>query len=318
MSVLRIGTRGSALAVAQTRAVADRLERKAGVEVELVTVTTKGDTSAESLASLGGSGVFAGALREALLAEECDVIVHSYKDLPTATFDGLALGAVPKRADPRDVLVARDELTLEALPDGARVGTGSPRRVAQLRAARADLEVVDIRGNVDTRIGFVESGELDAVVLAAAGLDRLGRSSAATDVFPLSAWPTAPAQGALALEVRERDAHGDSALARALFTVNHVTTRATATAERAVLAGLEAGCAAPVGVTSLVDDGLLFVTATVYSLDGGRSLTASHAVSLEGAAAHALLAAALEAAQRVVDELLENGAADLAPVGSAS
>jgi hydroxymethylbilane synthase len=316
MTVLRIGTRGSALAVAQTRAVADRLERKAGVEVELVTVTTQGDTSAASLASLGGSGVFASALREALLAEECDVIVHSYKDLPTAAFDGLGLGAVPKRADPRDVLVARDELTLETLPSGAKVGTGSPRRVAQLRAARGDLEVVDIRGNVDTRVGFVESGELDAVVLAAAGLDRLGRAALATDIFPLSAWPTAPAQGALALEVRESDAHGSSALARALTTVNHVTTRATATAERAVLAGLEAGCAAPVGVTSLVDDGLLFVTATVYSLDGSRSLTASHAVSLEGAAAHALLAAALEAAQRVVDELLENDAADLAPVGS--
>jgi hydroxymethylbilane synthase len=302
--------------VAQTRTVAERITRTTGIEIELVTVTTHGDTSEASLQALGGTGVFASALRESLLRDDCDLLVHSFKDLPTAKQPGIVVGAVPKRADARDALCARDGLDLAGLPEGATVGTGSPRRVAQLRRSRPDITVQDIRGNVDTRLAMVTDARLDAVILAAAGLQRLGRAESVTESFPLSAWPTAAAQGALAIETREGDARGE--LSAALAAVNHVTSRATATAERAVLAGLEAGCAAPVGVSALVEDGLFFVSATVYAPDGSQRLTSSHAVSLEGAAQHALLSAGAEAAERVVAELLADGAADLAPMGSES
>ncbi|MFJ8895416.1 hydroxymethylbilane synthase [Leifsonia sp. NPDC102414] len=314
--VLRVGTRGSALAVAQTTVVANAIAKATGSDVELITVTTHGDTSRDSLSELGGTGVFASALRDALLADECDLIVHSLKDLPTAPVQGLVIGAVPKRADARDTLCARDGLTLDELPDGARVGTGSPRRVAQLKARRPDLDVVDIRGNVDTRLGRVADGDLDAVVLAAAGLARLGRSDAVTDFFPLSNVPTAPGQGALAIEVRSADEKGRGPIATALSAVDHVTTHACVTAERHVLAGLEAGCAAPIGATAIVDDGLLFLTATVYRPDGSEQLTASHAATPESMSARHLDEAARDVGQRVVDELLGAGAADLAPLGS--
>ncbi|GAA4170114.1 hydroxymethylbilane synthase [Gryllotalpicola koreensis] len=312
---IRVGTRGSALALAQTEQIAKALGRAAGLEVELVTVTTQGDTSTAALASLGGTGVFASALREALLAGDVDVIVHSLKDLPTAAYPGLVIGAIPRRADARDVLVARDGLTLDTLPEGARVGTGSPRRVSQLGARRPDL-VVDpgLRGNIDTRMSKVGAGGLDAIILAAAGLDRLGRADAVTERFSLSDWPTAPGQGALALEVREErasDAVG-RALAAGLGAIDHATTRATVTAERAVLAGLEAGCAAPVAASAMVDDGMLFLTASVYALDGSAVLTASHAAVPDSTAALDLLAAAEEVAQRAVDELLAAGAKELA------
>jgi hydroxymethylbilane synthase len=314
--VLRVGTRGSALAVAQTTAVAEAIARATGADVELVTVTTHGDTSRESLSELGGTGVFATALRDALRADEVDLIVHSLKDLPTAKAPGLVIGAVPKRADARDTLCARDGLTLDALPEGARVGTGSPRRVAQLRSLRPDLEIVDIRGNVDTRLGRVADGDLDAVVLAAAGLGRLGRLDAVTDYFALSQVPTAPGQGALALEVREGDEKGRGPIARALQAVDHVTTHACVTAEREVLAGLEAGCAAPIAASALVDDGLLFLTATVYRPDGTERLTASHAATPDSLSAQHLDEAARDVGARVVSELLGAGAADLAPLGS--
>ena len=325
MTVLRVGTRGSALALAQTRQIADSLAKTSGLEVELVTITTHGDTTTQSLAELGGTGVFTGALRDALLNDEIDVAVHSLKDLPTAQHPDIVLAAVPRRADARDVLCARDGLTLATLPAGARVGTGSPRRVAQVLSARPDVQIVDIRGNIDTRLGRVfddvdDDRRLDGILLAAAGLGRLGRADAATQHLDLSDWPTAPGQGALALETRRHD-HGSAAtraIAKALAVVNHPTTRANVTAERSVLAGLEAGCAAPLGATALVDDGLLFVTATVYSLDGTQKLTASHAASLEGNGPSALLAAAEDAAARVVDELLDGGAAQLAPLKGAS
>lgn len=314
--VIRVGTRGSALAMAQTTTVANRMATAAGVQVEIVPITTRGDTSRESLSSLGGTGVFASALREALLAGTCDVVVHSFKDLPTLAYPGLVIGATPKRADARDVLCARDGLTLETLPEGARVGTGSPRRAAQLRARRPDLVVVDIRGNVDTRLGFVTAGELDAVVLAAAGLGRLGRlDDVATDYLELSDWPTAPGQGALAIEVREE--RHERHLATALASVNHVSTQATTAAERRVLARLEAGCAAPIGATAVVDE-LVFLTATVYSPDGTRRLTSSHAATPESHSVAHLLEAADDIADRVADELLAGGAADLAPLGTAS
>jgi hydroxymethylbilane synthase len=302
-AALRIGTRGSALALAQATPVAERLG------AELVVIESQGDRSGASLASLGGSGVFVTALREALLAGEVDALIHSYKDLPTAPSDGLAIAAVPRRADARDVLVARDGLTLESLPEGARIGTGSPRRRAQLLTRRSDLEVVDVRGNVDTRIGRVGADDperrLDAVVLAAAGLDRLGRSDEATEAFHLDPWPTAPAQGALAIEARA------DAVPRALRSLEHAPSRLTAEAERAVLARLEAGCAAPLGVHALLEDGLLFVSARVYALDGSAHLTSSHAMY-----AADVRDPAGELAARVADELLDLGAAELAPLGA--
>jgi hydroxymethylbilane synthase len=298
---MRIGTRGSALAMAQTTTVARALE-KAGVEVELVTITTEGDTSKASLASLGGSGVFASALRDALLAGRVDAIVHSLKDLPTAAFPGLSIAAIPKREDARDALCSRDGLTIDTLPEGAKVGTGSPRRRAQLLKRRPDLEVVDIRGNVDTRLGRV-GVELDAVLLAAAGLSRLGRLDAVTEYLSIDGWPTAPGQGAVAIEVRA----GEEKLVSAL---DHKNTRILVEAERKVLALLEAGCAAPVGANAFIDDGLLFLTARVYSLDGSQTLTSSHALYVADSKQPGA-----DAAERVAKELLDAGAAGIAPLG---
>ncbi len=225
-------------------------------------IATEGDHSTESLATLGGTGVFASALREALAAGICDLVVHSFKDLPTEAHPGLRVGAIPQRTDARDALCARDGLTLDALATGARIGTGSPRRAAQLRARRADVEVVDIRGNVDTRLRLVADGVLDAVVLAAAGLGRLGRLDAVTEFFDLGTWTTAPGQGALAIEVRE-DSSGP--FAAMLAAIDHSATRLAVLAERAVLARLEAGCAAPIGAAGVVDGEMLFLTATVYA-----------------------------------------------------
>ncbi|MFB6712398.1 hydroxymethylbilane synthase [Streptomyces sp. NPDC056237] len=253
---LRLGTRRSKLAMAQSGLVADAVSEVTGRAVELVEVTTYGDISREHLAQIGGTGVFVAALREALLRGDVDFAVHSLKDLPTAQPEGLVLAAVPVREDPRDVLVARDGLTFEQLPSGARVGTGSPRRMAQLNAyARShglDIETVPIRGNVDTRIGFVRSGELDAVVLAAAGLSRLGRTGEVTDFLSVDTVLPAPGQGALAIECAATSAD----LAAALAELDDPYTRAAVTAERALLAALEAGCSAPVGaLADLLVDG---------------------------------------------------------------
>ena len=311
---IRIGTRGSALALAQTGAMADAIAKASGLDVEIVTIATEGDHSTASLASLGGTGVFASALREALLREDCDLVVHSLKDLPTAPYPGLRIGAIPKRADARDALCARDGLTLDGLEPGARVGTGSPRRAAQLRGRRDDVEVVDIRGNVDTRLGRLSADDLDAVVLAAAGLSRLGRLDAVTEFFELGRWATAPGQGALAIEVRESYS---SEFAAMLKTIDHTSSRMSALAERAVLARLEAGCAAPIGASAVVDGEMLFLTATVYALDGSRSLTSSHALVIEGDANERALLPN-ELGDRVAEELLRLGAADLAPLGAGS
>ncbi len=269
---LRIGTRPSALAVAQSGQVAERL-RAAGHAAELVEIRSTGDDSSAPVAELG-VGVFVSALREALARGDIDVAVHSYKDLPTAPDRRLTLAAVPPREDPRDALVARDGLVLGELPSGSRVGTGSPRRAAQLDALGLGLEVVPIRGNVDTRIGKVSAGELDAVVVAAAGLRRLGRVDEATELLePVQMLP-APAQGALAVECRE----GDTELAGALAAVlDDPFTRAAVAAERAVLAALEAGCSAPVAalaevVSDIDDDGTILdrisLRAVVGTTDG--------------------------------------------------
>lgn len=241
---LRLGTRASALATSQSGWVADRL-RAAGHQVELVRVTTEGDTSRRSLTEIGGTGVFASALRDALLEDRIDLAVHSLKDLPTAPCPGLTVAAVPEREDPRDVLVARDGLTLTQLPAGAVIGTGSPRRAAQLALARPDLQVRDIRGNVDSRIRMVRDGTVDAVVLAWAGLARLDRLAEATEVLDTALMVPAAGQGALAIECRETDRELVDLLASVL---EHEDTRTAVTGERAALAALEAGCTAPVGV----------------------------------------------------------------------
>ena len=211
-----MGTRGSKLALTQTGTVADAL-RATGVEVEIVTVTTPGDKSLAPIATIG-VGVFTSALREALLRGEVDVIVHSYKDLPTAPEPGITLAAVPPREDPRDALIARDGLTLGELPPGSTVGTGAARRTAQLRALGLGLEIVPIRGNIDTRMRKVTDGELDAVVLARAGLARIGLAEAITETLdPIQMLP-APAQGALAVECRSADVDTRAAAQRPQWT----------------------------------------------------------------------------------------------------
>jgi hydroxymethylbilane synthase len=305
MDVLRVGTRASALARTQSGRVAARLQQALGRPTELVDVTTAGDVSRASLASLGGTGVFVSALREALLRGEVDVAVHSLKDLPTAPADGVVLAAVPLREDPRDVVVARDGLTLGELPAGARIGTGSPRRVSQIRALGLGLELVDVRGNVDTRIGKVRAGELDAVVLARAGLARLGRVGDATEVLdPLQVLP-APGQGALAVECR-----ADDPLAEAVReALDDARTRAAVTAERTVLAVLEAGCAAPVGALAEVVEGEqgeeLWLRAVALSTDGAVTVRRSASGPFDGnAAAEAL-------GRTLAGEMLADGAADL-------
>jgi hydroxymethylbilane synthase len=298
---VKLGTRGSALALAQSKAIAEKL----GAEV--VVIESEGDKTSASLAEIGGTGIFATRLRAALLDGAVDVVVHSFKDLPTAPADGLAIAAVPARADARDALCARDGLTLDTLPEGARVGTGSPRRRAQLLARRPDLELVDIRGNVDTRLGRVGSEDpsraLDAVVLAIAGLDRLGRLDTITQFLELAWWPTAPAQGALAIETRAADRN----LAKKL---DHGPSRLAAEAERGVLARLEAGCSAPVAASAFLEDGMMFLSGRVYAPDGSERVTASHALYVSDSKDPAG-----ELALRVADELLANGAAGLAPLG---
>ena len=276
MTALRVGTRASLLARAQSGQVADALATALGREVVLVEVTTEGDVNRAPLAQLGGTGVFVGALRDALLREEVDVAVHSLKDLPTTPAEGIVLAAVPLREDPRDAVVARSGMTLGELPVGSRIGTGSPRRAAQLHALGLGLEVVAIRGNVDTRVRKVRSGELDAVVLARAGLARIDRLADVTETIdPLQMLP-APGQGALALETRDGDDGLTGDVRRAL---DDPASRAAVLAERTVLADLEAGCAAPVGALAEVvegeDEEELWLRAVALSPDGMLSVRRS-------------------------------------------
>ncbi|MDI6022507.1 hydroxymethylbilane synthase [Leucobacter sp. UT-8R-CII-1-4] len=308
--LIRIGTRGSALAVSQTTTVAEQIALATGYEVALVIITTHGDVSRAPLAQLGGTGVFVSALRDALLGGECDLAVHSLKDLPTGPCEGISLGAVPVRADPRDALCSRDGFTLETLPVAAKVGTGSPRRAAQLLARRPDLQVSDLRGNVDTRLGRV-GNDLDAVVLAAAGLDRIGRADAIAERFELSDAPPAPGQGALAIEVRSADVAAEP-FRTALAALDEAKARAEALAERFLLGTLEAGCAAPIGATASLTDGVLTLSASVYRLDGSEQLTASASLSFDAAAPDAEIPA--ELGRIVAAALLERGAEELAPL----
>jgi hydroxymethylbilane synthase len=303
VGTLRLGTRRSALALAQSGVVAGAL-RAAGHNVELVEIVTHGDRSSAAVVELGSTGVFVSELRERLVARDVDIAVHSLKDLPTLAPAEIALAAVPPRADPRDALVARGGLALAELPAGARVATGSPRRTAQLHALGFGLDVVAIRGNVDSRLRRVSDGEFDAVVLAAAGLQRLGRLDEASEILDPGQMLPAPGQGALAIECRADDTAHLAALAAAL---DDPTTRAAITAERSLLARLEAGCSAPVGALADVstgDDGLdeIYLRAVVAALDGARSIRLSITGPLNDA--HAL-------GQRLADDLLVAGAADL-------
>jgi hydroxymethylbilane synthase len=302
LPAIRLGTRASALATTQSGHVADLIRERLGREVVLVEVATEGDRSSAPLASMGGTGVFVSALRDALLDGRVDVAVHSLKDLPTAPADGIALAAVPPREDPRDVVVARDGLTLGELPVGSRLGTGSPRRVSQLAALGLGLELEGIRGNVDTRIRKVREGQVDAVVLARAGLARLGRLDEVTEVLdPLQMLP-APGQGALAVECRSDDAD----LVAGLAQLDDAPTRAAVTAERAVLSTLEAGCSAPLGALAEVVEGEdgeeLWLRAVALSEDGGLSVRMSATGPVDEAA---------RLGTRLASDMLDEGAADL-------
>jgi hydroxymethylbilane synthase len=300
LSPLRVGTRASHLARTQSGHVAEALRAALDRDVVLVEVTTQGDVSSAPLSALGGVGVFVSALRDALLRGDVDVAVHSLKDIPTYAQDGITLAAVPTREDPRDVVVARDGLTLGELPAGSKVGTGSLRRAAQLNALGLGLEIVDIRGNVDTRIGKVASGELDAVLLARAGLARIGRLDEITEVMdPLQMLP-APGQGALAVECRSDD---ESLIDQVRAALDDERTRAAVTAERIVLAALEAGCSAPVGALAEIAEGEvgdeLWVRAIALSNDGGVVVRKSATGTPDDA---------VGVGQRLAAEMLEEGA----------
>lgn len=316
MTALRIGTRASALALAQSGRIGDAIAAHLpGGEAELVHVSTHGDIDRTSpLAQIGGTGVFVTAVREALLAGDVDAIVHSAKDLPTLPAPGIDIACIPAREDVRDALCARDGLTLAALPAGASVGTGSPRRAAQLLRARPDLHVVGVRGNVDTRLARAlgPDADLDAVVLAASGLRRLGRQDVISELLDPAVMLPAPAQGALAVECRTADATGDGEIARALAAEDDPATRAAVTAERALLRALEAGCSAPVGALGTVAEGRLTLRALAISPDGTVVHEGSDAAGLDLAGSRAdLEAAAAALGARLAAELLARGAGTL-------
>lgn len=268
---LRLGTRASELATAQSGGIADRL-RELGHQIELVLVQTEGDVNSAPLTQIGGTGVFVSALREALLAGDIDIAVHSLKDLPVGEADGLAVAAIPEREDPRDVLVSRDGLALKELPEGAVIGTGSPRRTVQLAAAVPAVTVRGIRGNVGRRVGLVRDGELDAVVLAAAGLSRLGRLAEASQILETDVMLPAPGQGALAIECRTQDKDVTDLLA----ALEHAPTRACVSAERALLGALEAGCSAPVGALATLEGTQIVLMAVVGTSSAGEPLVGTN------------------------------------------
>ncbi len=302
-TTIRLGTRRSPLARTQSELVAEALRAALRRDVELVEVVTEGDVSREPLAAIGGTGVFVSALRESLLRGDVDLAVHSLKDLPTTPDPHVALAAVPRREDPRDAVVARDGLTLGELPAGARIGTGSPRRAAQLRALGLGFDVVAIRGNVDTRIRKVFAGDVDAVVLARAGIARLGRLDEVTEVLdPLMMLP-APGQGALAVECRQSDLDLAAAVRDA---VDDQRTRAAVAAERTVLSTLEAGCSAPVGAMGEIAEGEdgdeLWLRAVALSMDGAVAVRRSATGPPD---------AAEKVGRTLAEEMLDDGAASL-------
>ena len=268
---LVVGTRGSALALWQTDHVVERLRSLVpGLQIEIRSIKTLGDEVRDrALAQVGGKGLFVKEIEAALLAEEIDLAVHSLKDMPTQLPEALSLAAILERADPHDALVVADGAAdLDSLPAGARVGTSSLRRQAQLLALRPDLRVVDVRGNVDTRLRKLRDGQADALILAAAGLIRLGRSEAIGQILPVHRFLPAVGQGALCVEVRTADERTRDLVAR----LDHLATRQATDAERACLRRLEGGCQVPIGAYAEVTGGLLHLRGLVASLDGSRLL----------------------------------------------
>lgn len=325
-AALRLGTRRSTLAMAQSQMVADAVAAASGRPVELVPIVSEGDVNRASLSQLGGRGVFANGLREALAADRCDFLVHSLKDLPTVQPEGLVIAATPPREDARDVVVTRDGVALGSLAPGSRVGTGSPRRIAQALRHNPRLDIRDIRGNVDSRLARVHDGELDAVILAAAGISRLGGDLGGlqAEALGLAEWPTAPGQGSLAIETRSDI---DPEILAALAALDDEDTRVAITAERVVLNALDAGCSAPVGTHASLAEGDLRLRAVVYALDGTQRIGIDRTVRLapgyggetgSGNGADAAddggpIARAVRAGREAARRLLERGAADLVP-----
>lgn len=273
----RLGTRGSKLALWQANYVADALRKIAKVEVEIVVISTEGDETAGSLMNPIRPGVFVSSIRDALIANEVDLVVHSMKDLPSARLLGLKVVAIPQREDARDVIISRSGLGLMELPAGAVVGTSSPRRAARINFLRPDLVTAPIRGNVDTRIQKVQDGEFDAVVLAAAGIKRLNRASEITEYLTSEQLLPAPAQGALAVEIRGFDRD----LTKALEKLDHIETRLITTAERAVLVGLDASCQTAIGALATLDGTRLSLVAELSDGETNRHSRAEAAIVLE-------------------------------------
>lgn len=295
---IRLGTRASALARWQADWVLARLQER-GARVTLVPISTSGDRDQQlPVDQLGGQGVFTKEIQRALLDDRIDLAVHSLKDLPTAAVEGLSLAAVPSRAPAGDVLVSRRYPRLSELPEGAVVGTGSLRRQSQLLHYRADLKVQEIRGNVDTRLRKLDEGQFDAIVLAEAGLQRLGLADRITELVPPSILLPAVGQGALGLETRA----DDRATRSAVEPLDHAPTHAAVIAERAMLAALHGGCMAPIAAWARVEEGILHITGRVLRRDGSEKLEASHLGPADDAAS---------IGRELADELIARGAARL-------
>lgn len=283
MKQIRIATRGSRLAMAQSNYIKTRLEQIApGVEIVLVTISTKGDRdTSDFLYKSESVGFFTSEVEAALFDGRANVAVHSFKDLPTAHTDGLVIAAVPERESTADVLVARENIrAIEDLPAGATVGTSSLRRIGQLKHLRPDLRCVPLRGNVETRVGKVESGQIDAAVLAQAGLNRLGLSHIISAVLDSRAFPTAPAQGALAVEVRADDTVSRELVGR----LDDPPTRVAAETERRVLAAMHGGCSIPLGIWSRIEDDTITLEAIISDIDGSQRIQRGGSVALQDAA----------------------------------
>lgn len=298
---VRLGTRRSNLARSQSVGVAHDIAAHTGWRVEIVEVVTEGDVNMTPLANMGGTGVFVSAVRQALLSGKIDIAVHSLKDLPTAQAPGITLAAVPPRVDPSDVLVARDGLTFDQLPQGAIVGTGSPRRAAQMRAVRPDLDIRGVRGNVGTRIKYVTDGRIDAVVLAAAGMRRLGRLAEVTETLATDLMLPAPGQGALAIECRAENADRDpfdAKLRSGLLAIHDETTYRAVVAERAILSRAQAGCSAPIGALANVTERSVELSA-VMADDAGKLARITRSVANTG------VNAAIDVGTQIADELLD-------------
>jgi len=295
LNSLRIGTRGSALARWQAEFVRAGLARY-GVASELVIIRTSGDQDRQSsLRAIGGKGVFTKELEDALLEERIDLAVHSMKDVPTTLPAGLEIAAICEREDVRDALISRGGLKLDQLPSGARIGTSSLRRQAQLRHYRNDFAMVDMRGNVDTRLAKLTQGDYDAIVLAKAGLDRLGKAEQISETLPPEICLSAAGQGAIGIETRKQE----ESIAAAMRKLNHRPSQVAVEAERAVLAGLESGCQVPIGVWARADSGNLIIDACVLSADGTESIREHRRGSSENAT---------ELGRSVAAALLDRGA----------